>query len=268
MAQACGKSKPVFATAPYEPDDAGVLRAVLPARCVHAEPAETCSLFIDHHRARKTGPGFPLAVVGCSRHPVGRYTLYPPGHIRHGRQPVVPCSPAGPLLRDREGQPRWQTTVFAAAIDAAAGVWWPDDSPADDPRRRRTQGRHLELAGRLLGIHADVDSRTRERIAARLRVPTMTLRRAARGWTSSWPARGGAVLTVLQALPLDEALADRILAAGMVAELWPRPQRWQADRRTSVRARSGGAKHPVTKPSQSRAPPPTTWRLSGSSPLT
>jgi hypothetical protein len=107
--------------APYEPDPGGVLRVVLPKRCVHAKAAETCSLFLDHHRPRKTGPGFPLAVVGCSRHPLGRYTLYPPGHVPHGRQAVVPCSPSGRLLQDSAtGQPVWQATLFRAAIDAAA----------------------------------------------------------------------------------------------------------------------------------------------------
>ena len=90
LVQACDKSKPVFALAPYESDEAGVLQVVLPERCVFATAAETCSLFVDHHRPRKTGPGFPLAVVGCSGHPLGRYTLYPPGHVAYGRQALVP----------------------------------------------------------------------------------------------------------------------------------------------------------------------------------
>jgi hypothetical protein len=51
---------------------------VLPQRCAQAKAADRCCLFIDHHRHRKTGPCFRLAVVGCSRHPLGgRYTLYP-----------------------------------------------------------------------------------------------------------------------------------------------------------------------------------------------
>ena len=240
-----------------------MLRVVLPRRCVHAGPSETCSLYIDHHRPRKTGPCFPLAVVGCSRHRLGCYTLYPPGQVPHGRQAVVSCSPAGPLLRNADGQPLWHATVFAAALDAAAGVWWRADSPADDARRRRTQGRHLQVAGRLLGIHPDVDSRTRERIATRLRVPTLILRSAARAWTRSWRAQGNAILTVLQALALDEALADRLLSAAMVADLWPRPQRWDPDRQTWVRARSGSVKHPSPRPAVSRAPPPTTLRTAG-----
>jgi len=251
LVQTCDQSKPVFAIAPYEPDDTGELRVVLPRRCAHAKAAETCSLFIDHHRDRKTGPGFPLAVVGCSRHPQGRHTLYPPGHIPYGRQAVVPCSGLGPLLRDRAtGAPVWQGTLFGAAIDAAAGQRWPAHSPSADERRRRTQGCRLDLAGKLVGVHPDVGARTRERIATRLQVPTLTLRDAARGWATSWQALGGAILTVVQSLPIDASLLDRLLTAGSVADLWPTPQRWDPGRGTWVRPRT-------THALQERAPPPT-----------
>lgn len=234
---------------------------VLPARCVHAAAAETCSLFIDHHRPRKTGPGFPLAVVGCRRHPVGRYTLYPPGHVPHGRVAVVPYSASGPLLQaSTSGQPAWRVTLFEAAVDAAERTWWPADSPADDARRRRTQGRRLDQAGRVLGCHPDLDARVQDRIATRLRVPTMTLRGAARAWTRRWQAQGTAVVSVLSALPHDASLLDRVLTAGAQAGLWPPPQRWDADRRTWVRPRSHPPKRPANGPSRSRASPPTTSR--------
>ena len=235
-----------------------MLRVVLPARCVFAAATETCSLSIDHYRDRKTGPGFPVAVVGCRRHPIGRFTLYPPGHIPYGRQAVVPCSPSGPLLQDATtGQPEWPTTLLGAAVDAAAGQRWPAHSPAHDERRRRTQGCRLAWAGTLLGVHPDLDARTRERIATRLRVPTMRLRDAAGGWDICWQARGRAILAVLQSLPLDGNLLDRLLAAGAVTDLWPSPQRWDPARGTWVRPRSGGPEHPVSGAPQSRAPPPT-----------
>jgi len=247
--------------APYEPDAGGVLRVVLPERCVHAKADETCSLFIDHHRPRKTGPGFPLAVVGCSRHPVTRYTLYPPGHVPHGRVAVVPCSPSGPLLQASDtGQPAWRATLLDAAHDAADRDWWPAHSPADDRRRRRTQGWHLQRVGLLLGVHPATQARTRERIATRLRVPTMTLRSAAHHWTHRWQAQGAAVISVLAALPHDASLLDRVLAAGAQAGLWPPPQRWDAGRRIWVRPRSRSPKRPVGGPSRSRASPPTTSR--------
>lgn len=212
-------------------------------------------MFVDHYRPRKTGPAFPLAVVGCSVHSGRRYTLYPPGHTPYGRQAAVPCSPSGPLLRDGvTGRPVWEATRFAAAVDAASGVLWPADSPCDDERRRRTQGCGLTWAGRLLGVHPDVDSRAREHIASRLGVPMMTLRTASRSWATSWVGRGAAILLVLRALPAD-ALLDRILSSGAVAELWPWPERWDPAWRTWVR--SGRPEHPVRDVCGSRAPPPT-----------
>lgn len=257
MGQACGAGKPVFAIAPYEPDETGVLRVVLPQRCVFAARAERCGLFVDHYRDRKTGPCFALAVVGCGHHPLGRYTLYPPGHTPYGRQALVPCSPSGPLLCDAStGQPVWQATLLVAATDAAAGQRWPAHSPAHDARRRRTQGRWLERAGTLLGVHPKLDARHRERLATRLRVPTLTLRTAAGGWATSWKARGGAIGSVLQALAVDESLLDRLLAAGAVTGLWPPPQRWDRRRKTWC-GRSQRKERPGTGTPSSRGPPPT-----------
>ena len=244
--------------APYAADETGVLRVVLPERCVFAAATETCSLFVDHYRPRKTGPGFPVAVVGCTHHPFGRYTLYPPGHIPYGRQALVPCSPSGPLLSDPvTEQPVWETTLFAAATDAADGQRWPAHSPAHDVRRRRTQGSWLDLTGTLLGVHPELEARTRDLVATRLRVPTLSLRDASHRWATSWQTRGDAVQAVLQTLPLDGSLLDRILAAGAVTALWPSPQRWDPGRRTWVRCRSGRTEHPVSRAPQSRAPPPT-----------
>ncbi len=106
----------------YGPDDEGVLRAVLPARCVFAAASERCPLFVDHVRERKTGPGFPIAVVGCSRHPNSRYTLYPPGHIPYGRRQVVATGLSGEVLREAETKEiPWDATLFSAAQDAARG---------------------------------------------------------------------------------------------------------------------------------------------------
>jgi len=262
-------NQPVFAVAPYAPDEDGVLQVQLPERCVHAGPAETCSLYIDHHRPRKTGPGFPLAVVGCTRHPASRYTLYPPGHVPHGRKAVVPCTSTGPLLRSRaSGLPPWPVTLFSAAVDAATGE---DGSlshrSTKDISHRCTQGRHLKRVGGLLGLLPDVESRIREQIATRLQVPTMDLRSGAHAWTRRWQTQGDAVVAVLTALPVDGSLLDRVLAAGMVAGLWPRPQRWDPARSTWLRARSGEAEHPTSRPPVSRAPPPTTSRMAGTGAL-
>ena len=260
---------------PYEVGKDGEVAAVLPERCALAGPAEKCSVFVDHHRERKTGPCFPLAVVGCSEHPGSRYTLYPPGHVPYGRRSAVPCSASGPVLRSRTtGQPVWEATLFAAALEAARGIGWPGDSPCDDERRRRTQGRRLTWAGTLLGIHPTVEPRAQEQIATRLGVATMKLRDAAREWADSWKARGAAVVSVLEALPADGGLLGRILAAGEVAKVWASPQRWDRVRKTWVparrevgRPRSVRRERPVADSREGRAPPPTKSRGAGSSPV-
>jgi len=255
VARGRGWSKPPFVTTTYEANEDGGLRPVLPSRCVLARGAEPCSLSIDHYRPRKTGPRFPLAVVGCSVHPQGRYTLYPPGHFPYGREPVVPCGPSGELLLDgRTGQPVWETTLFASAIDAARGVLWPADSPWDDPRRRRTQGRRLDFCARLLGVHPELDESVRERIATRLGVATMVVRTGARSWARNWTMRGAAILTVLLALPIQASVLDRM-------GVWPEPRRWEAargDSGTWVVVRSPHPEHPTASSPRSRSPPPTT----------
>ena len=54
-----------LATTNYEADEGGTLHAVLPSRCVYATGEQTCAIFVDHYRKRKTGPCYPIAVVGC-----------------------------------------------------------------------------------------------------------------------------------------------------------------------------------------------------------
>ena len=77
-----------FATTNYEADEAGTLHAVLPSRCVYATGEQTCAMFVDHYRKRKTGPCYPVAVVGCRVHGRRRYTLYAAGHYPYGRVAV------------------------------------------------------------------------------------------------------------------------------------------------------------------------------------
>jgi len=253
-------SKRVFTTAVYEPDKQGVLRPVLPLRCTFATAAETCRLFVDHYRPRKTGPRFPLAVIGCSAHPKGRYTLYPPGHFPYGRESVAPYSPSG-VLYTAVDAPTWETTFFAAALDAAKGEGWPSESPWDDSRRRRTQGRRLRFAALLVGVHPSVKDALRERIATRLAVPVMRLREEARRWDATWTTRGAAVVAVLEAIPVAASLGERILAAGTAGGLWSEPRAGRA-----VITRSGRGERPRAKHPGPRGPPPTTSPVSEASP--
>ena len=226
-----------FATTNYVEDREGVLRAVLPSRCVYATGEQTCVMFVDHYRERKTGPCFAVAVVGCRVHGGRRYTLYPPGHYPYGRVAYAPYSASGQVLVDAEsGQPRWEATLFEAALDAEQGQRWASEGQwwhRVEVARRRTQGRLLELAGRLSGVHPQLAEDARERIATRLGVATMILIAGARAWGRWWRTRGAAVAAVLDALGGGASLVDRLAAAGAVSDRWgpPRPRqvaRWEA----------------------------------------
>ena len=137
---------------------------------------------------------YAVAVVGCRVHGRRRYTLYPPGHYPYGRVAAVAYSAGGELLLDAvKSQPQWQATLFGAAQDAAAGRIWPAEQHSwedrRDTRRRRTQGRRMEMAGRLTGVSAELDERQREQIATRLGVATMTVISGARRWGRRWIGR-------------------------------------------------------------------------------
>ena len=89
----------------------------------------------------------------------------------------MPYSASGELLLGADsGGPPWQATLFGAAQDAARGQMWPSEQnwwQPWDARRRRTQGRRLEMGGRLTGVGGGLEEREREQIATRLGVATM-----------------------------------------------------------------------------------------------
>ena len=237
-----------WATTSYEADQDGALRAVLPSRCVCATGEQTCAIFVDHYRERKTGPSYPVAVVGCRTHGRRRYTLYPPGHYPYGRVAAVRYSAGGELLLDAaSGQPQWQATLFGAAQDAQQGKLWPSEQnwwqPLSTPSRR-IQGRRLEMAGRLTGVSPELKEREREQIARRLGVATMTVISEAQRWGRSWQRRGAAIVAVLAALAVSATLGDRMGAAGAVSDLWgpPRPRlvaRWEQAGKSWIVAATG-----------------------------
>jgi len=253
-----------FATTSYEADHQGVLRAQLPSQCLFATGAQSCCIFVNHYRLRKTGPGYPIAVIGCGVHRDACYTLYPPGHVPYGRRAVAPYHPSGQLVVDPESRkPPWEATLFAAALDAAKGERWPADGQwfrQPDPRRRQTQGRSLQRAGRLVGVHPQLEEVVRERIATRLAVPTLKLIEGARSWDGTWKRRGEAIQAVLAGLPQESSLLDRLLEAGALAGLWGPPHRWEARRRRWVQRRKPGSRGSEQHGEggfRSRAPPPT-----------
>jgi hypothetical protein len=241
----CHKFEPAarrpFTVTPYRADAAGLMVASMPPRCSrHKAGDPPCNLWVDHHRARKTGPCFPLTVARCGPH--GRaFTLYPPGQVPYGRVAIAPVSSDGLLLEDAPSgartpgevpiaRPSFSDTVFGAAIDAAAGRAWPRKAPAR-PAHWRTQGRRLARGARLIGIApttADDEARRREQMARHLGVPTLVLVEQARRWTEArgYRERGAAIILVLAEMEASRRISDRLTCAGALAGLWGPPSRW------------------------------------------
>jgi len=102
---------------------------------------------------RVTGPRHRLRKVRCKTH--GRaFTLYPPGHVPYGREP---------LLSQAEGtdacDPR--SSLVGAAVASCRGEHWPDELIFDEHGPvRRTQRRRIARVSALLGFDRDeIDSR-------------------------------------------------------------------------------------------------------------
>jgi hypothetical protein len=257
------KSRP-FVTTAYVADAQGFFVPVLPERCPVAAPGERCRLHVDHWRLRKTGPGFPLAVVCCSVHPMRRFTLYPPGYVPWGRVAVVPCSPAGPVLRDGEsGRLFWDATLFGAVRELAEAK---GSSHWERGARCRTRKRRSRRAARLLGVDRGLDDCARELIALLIGVAALNLHcAAARGVT--WRKRAAATLEVLGQIMPTASLLDSILEAGAVAGEWGTPWRWEAGRGWML-PRSRTMERTSRRGGGGRGPPPTNlqpaWRVEGS----
>lgn len=235
-----------FATAPYAPDAKGVLLPqVLPSTCL-AKPRqaeEPCRIGVHHWRERKTGPRFPVAVLYCWTH-AAAFTLYPPGHFPYGRRALAPLSPRGEVLRDpaRPHRPLWQGTLFAAATDAAQGEPWRRHAPGAGELDRstrdvpsgywNTQMRYMEEAASVFGLTPTADARLRERLASHLEVPGLVLLEVQRdfGAARGYQARGRALLSILDQLPANATLANRLLGCAAASGYCGPITRWDKGR--------------------------------------
>lgn len=253
-----------FVQSPYTPDAQGVLCCQLPTRCPQATADTPCRIGIHHHRERTTGPCFALVVARCHAHPKPAFTVYPPPHVPYGRVAMAPARlDGGGLLQEGDsGATAWKQTVFVAAQAAARGERWDTlgmqaEGMRNDPGHARTQGRHLELAGKLTGVHPELSEQQREAVAHNLDVPLLCLHEGSARWQSgSWTVRGEAIAEALRAIPVTRSLPDRLLDAGAQVGLWPVLHRWQPTR--GVLVRSGTQAHPGSQNSDGPDPPSTT----------
>ncbi len=99
-----------FVSVQYAADEHGEMRPVArPDRCAASEVGERCKVVMKCRRSRKTGPGYSVDVLICSEH--GSFTVYPPGHVPHGREAAVPVNAAGhPVSEEAVDIPKQRST--------------------------------------------------------------------------------------------------------------------------------------------------------------
>jgi hypothetical protein len=128
-------------------------------------------------------------------------------------------------------------TVFEAALDAKQGQAWAreSDSYHDPPERWwGTQGRHLRLTARLVGLAGDLCDRVRSSIAAVLAVNHLQLREGSRG--VGYRAIGKAICDVLERMRGTARRALQLLVCGKLTDLWGEPLYWDAQRQVLERS--------------------------------
>lgn len=199
--------------APYRPDLAGSLLPEIPAEGPCRDRPGACRIQAHDWRHRTTGPCFPLRVVRCRTHDLS-FTLYPPGHVPYGREPVAAVSPDGEPTG--KGPDRFAGTIFGAALDAARGLPWPRESGGYDEPVWPRMCRRLADAEIWLGIAPRLSDREREERAADLDVDLLPLLDAAAAIraASGYRSRGAAVVKILGELPRGRPLLERLLRAG------------------------------------------------------
>jgi len=225
----------------------------MPSCCPYSGPGDPpCVLSILHRRPRKTGPRFPVTVVQCRTHGHG-FTLYPPSYAPYARQPVLQLGPDGTSVQgEKASSPSgaagmesskgvsaglwtdFEGTLFHAALDAGEGRPWARDSLEEIPDKWwPTQGRHLGLAVRLLGLAEGFGARLRESIAQVLSVDLLFLKDQEH-WVRDHPGYRGlgcAVCRVLSLLKGGARRARDLLFCGYLVGRWGRPLHWDPQRK-------------------------------------
>jgi len=228
----------VFVVSPYFTDTDGRLTAKIPTICPKGRhDDESCRISINHHRVRKTGPCFPLAVVKCDKHHFC-FTLYPPGHVPYGRRPLIANIAVDgskinnePIdIHNSENKlASFQGSFFDAALDAGFSKTWPKESFMGSLESRfNTQLRHMDRASRLLGIHSALDIKQTEEIAEILNLPRQVVSEnlSELKHQPTLKKQGQTICQLLMILPQTLSLFERLVEAGSTAILWPTPCFW------------------------------------------
>jgi len=210
----------------------------MPTTCPTSDGNEACRVTVDYHRARKTGPCVPVAVLKCATHGNG-FTLYPCGHVPYGREAVAPVGLDGKALSAASSATAspteelcapWRQTRFAAALDAAEGKAWPRDGPGPC---WTTQLQRLDELAALLGLEPALPPALGEKLALLLDVPRLRLiddtARLARA--VGFEERGVILVATLERAATGRCVLERVLACGALSGLWRPAHLWQTPAR-------------------------------------
>jgi len=226
--------RPFLVTA-YLADGSGTwLPSVMPTVCPTSDGSEVCCVSVDYHRARKTGPCIPVAVLECTTHRRG-FTLYPCGHVPYGREAVAPVGLDGEALKvpssntpstKEEACAPWKQTRYDAVFDAALGKAWSRGGPGP---YWKTQLQRLDELAALLGLDPAPPAALGEKLALLLDVPRLSLlddtyRLAA---AVGFEARGAILVDTLERASTGRCILERVLACGALAGLWRPVHLWQ-----------------------------------------
>ena len=248
-----GQERRPFLCAPYLLAGNGAPPAAAQGirRCPSAQGSAVCAVTKDGFRKRVTGPGFRLQVMSCKPH--GHFTVYPMGFVPHGRTAVAPVSFSGEAHGgDLDAAPaiKWRRSIFEAPVALAVGPAWQRELGRTD----RLQGRHTEVAAKILGLSRDLDPAMVERIRGILDLAGLDHEKARRDFASARDCarRAAALVPLLDLVVLDDGLCGRVLSAGFQAGLWGRPLLF--DVRTGTVFPSPGTA-PASAPRQASAAP-------------
>lgn len=220
----------MFVVTPYIPDQDGCLRPKVPTvgPCERSD-GRPCRIFSDHDRERKTGPCYPIRVVRCQTHNKS-FTLYPPGHVPHGRKSVGNLAENGSSIYGLTGTERFNGTIFDAALDADKQLFWPlDDGDSHVNQSIITQENHINRSKELLGIQPDVSDEQRFIISQILMVSLTFLLDAAnriRGKVDL-QTQGQAIREILEKIPpFESSLFESFVAVGTYLGRWAHLHVW------------------------------------------
>lgn len=198
----------------------------------------TCVVSFNYRRERKTGPCIPLVVVQCTTHNVC-FTIYPPGHVPYGREPLIDIALDGFQIDaklEKDAIPNsFEGSLFEASLKASQGLFYPKEGPYELPMIcYDTQLNQIKKSAMLLGIAEADQVSNNEHIAEILNISrqfqiglSSHIHRAA--WNSK--KAGQSIRELLENLPRD-CLFERLASCGFVCGIWPPLYIWNAETRT------------------------------------